>query len=83
LVELFALLKEKIKVNTPDLIITDSSHPSTMELFCGFLSLSPFFKREEILKLYLTLPYHERLEILYDYFIRYCESLEANWDSIE
>ena len=64
-------------------MITEPTHPSTMELICGYLALSPYFKKDEILKLYLTLPFHERLSLLYDYFIRYAESLESNWDQIE
>jgi hypothetical protein len=42
-----------------------------MELLCGFIGLSPFFKNEEIIQLYLTLPFHERLELLAEYFGRY------------
>ena len=49
------LILLKFKINVPELI-TNPTDPGTIDTLCGFLCLTPFFNRSELIKLFLTIP---------------------------
>lgn len=63
------------KINVPELL-NNPAHPSTVDVLCGYLCLTTFFHRADLIKLFLTLPIHDRLKLCLEYFEKYSESLQ-------
>lgn len=43
-----------LKINVPELV-TNPTDPGTIDTLCGFLCLTTYFSRAELIKLFLTL----------------------------
>lgn len=57
--------------------------PRTIDILSGFLSLTSFFKREELMKLFETIILHQRLVVCLELMKRYEAALSQQWEKIE
>jgi len=82
LLAVYAKLREKNPINVPELIY-NPTNPKNLDILCGFLCLTPFFSKEQIMKLFLTLPLQDRIDICFKYFVDYESALSRELQSLE
>lgn len=79
--ELYANLKSKV----PQLILNplyNPTDPRTIDILCGYLCQTSFFKRNELQKLLEILSPSQRLDLCYEMFSKYGKRIMAEWSEL-